>query len=63
VCRNIKEETVELIYLDPPFKSDQEYNILYAERNGSKAAAQIKAFDDTWHWDKALAAVLETLGL
>jgi hypothetical protein len=54
--RHIKDETVDLIYLDPPFKSDQDYNILFAERNGSKAAAQIKAFDDTWHWDKASAA-------
>jgi len=54
--RYIKNETIDLIYLDPPFKSDQDYNILFAERNGSKAAAQIKAFDDTWHWDKASAA-------
>jgi len=44
--RHIKDETVDLIYLDPPFKSDQNYNILFAERNGSKAA-QIKAYDDT----------------
>jgi DNA modification methylase len=57
--RHIKDETVDLIYLDPPFKSDQDYNILFAERNGSKAAAQIKAFDDTWHWDKASAAAYE----
>ena len=48
--RYVKDETIDLIYLDPPFKSDQDYNILFAERNGSKAAAQIKAFDDTWHW-------------
>jgi len=54
--RHIKDETVDLIYLDPPFKSNQDYNLLFAERNGSKAAAQIKAFDDTWHWDKASAA-------
>jgi len=57
--RHIKDETVDLIYLDPLFKSDQDYNILFAERNGSKAAAQIKAFDDTWHWDKASAAAYE----
>lgn len=57
--RHIKDETIDLIYLDPPFKSDQDYNILFAERNGSKAAAQIKAFDDTWHWDKASAAAYE----
>jgi len=57
--RHIKDETIDLIYLDPPFKSDQDYNILFAERNGTKAAAQIKAFDDTWHWDKASASAYE----
>lgn len=59
--RHIKDETVDLIYLDPPFKSDQDYNVLFAERNGSKAAAQIKAFDDTWHWDKASASAYEAV--
>ena len=48
--RHIKDESVDLVYLDPPFKSDQDYNILFAERNGSQAAAQIKAFEDTWHY-------------
>jgi site-specific DNA-methyltransferase (adenine-specific) len=41
--RYIENESVDLVYLDPPFKSDQDYNILFAERNGSQAAAQIKA--------------------
>lgn len=59
--RYIKDEMTDLIYLDPPFKSDQDYNILFAERNGSKAAAQIKAFDDTWHWDRVSAAAYEEL--
>jgi site-specific DNA-methyltransferase (adenine-specific) len=54
--RYIKDESVDLVYLDPPFKSDQDYNILFAERNGSRAAAQIKAFEDTWHWDKVSSA-------
>lgn len=53
--RYIKDETVDLIYLDPPFKSNQDYNVLFAERNGSRAAAQIKAFKDTWRWDQAAA--------
>jgi len=47
--RHIKDETIDLIYLDPPFKSNQVYNILFAERNNSNAAAQIKALEDTWH--------------
>jgi site-specific DNA-methyltransferase (adenine-specific) len=39
--RYIEDESVDLVHLDPPFKSDQDYNILFAERNGSRAAAQI----------------------
>ena len=46
--RYIRDKTVDLIYLDPPFKSDQDYNVLFAERNGSRSAAQIRAFKDTW---------------
>lgn len=49
--RYIKGESVDLIYLDPPFKSNQTYNILFQEKNGTKSRAQIKAFEDTWHWD------------
>jgi 16S rRNA G966 N2-methylase RsmD len=41
--RHIPSESVDLVYLDPPFKSDQNYNVLFAERDGSRAAAQIKA--------------------
>jgi DNA modification methylase len=53
--RHVKDESVDLIYLDPPFKSNQDYNVLFAERDGSRAAAQIKAFEDTWTWDAAAA--------
>jgi site-specific DNA-methyltransferase (adenine-specific) len=44
-------ETVDLVYLDPPFKGKQDYNVLFAEQDGSRSAAQIKAFEDTWRWD------------
>jgi len=50
---HVKDETIDLIYLDPPFKSNQKYNILFAEQNGSRSKAQIKAFEDTWRWDEA----------
>jgi len=53
--RHIKDETVDLVYLDPPFNSNTNYNVLFAERNGSQAAAQLKAFEDTWTWDQAAA--------
>jgi 16S rRNA G966 N2-methylase RsmD len=38
--RHIKDETVDLVYLDPPFKSDQNYNVLFAEQDGTRAAAR-----------------------
>lgn len=53
--RYVKDETVDLIYLDPPFNSKATYNVLFGEQNGSQAAAQIKAFGDTWQWDQAAA--------
>ena len=53
--RYVKDESVDLIYLDPPFNSNRSYNVLFGEKDGSRAAAQIKAFDDTWTWDQAAA--------
>ena len=46
----IADESVDLIYLDPPFNSNATYNILYQEKSGEQSAAQITAFEDTWHW-------------
>ena len=51
----IKDESIDLIYLDPPFKSARNYNILFEERNGSRSTAQLKAFEDSWYWDKSAA--------
>ena len=48
---HIADESVDLIYLDPPFNSNADYNILFRERSGEQSAAQITAFEDTWHWD------------
>jgi site-specific DNA-methyltransferase (adenine-specific) len=51
--RNEKEfadETIDVIYLDPPFNSNANYNILFEEKDGSNSRAQILAFKDTWHW-------------
>ena len=51
VLRNhIPDESVDLIYLDPPFNSNATYNVLFKERSGEESAAQITAFEDTWHW-------------
>src|SRR5262249_46004949 len=49
--RYVKDESVDLIYLDPPFNSRQDYNVLFAEKDGTRAAAQIMAFEDTWEWN------------
>ena len=48
--RYIADESVDLIYLDPPFNSNATYNVLFRERSGEDSAAQITAFDDTWRW-------------
>ena len=52
--RYIADESVDLVYLDPPFNSNATYNVLFAE-HGEKAASQIKAFEDTWTWDDEAA--------
>ncbi|MGQ0704179.1 MAG: DNA methyltransferase [Gemmatimonadales bacterium] len=48
----INPESVDLVYLDPPFNSNATYNVLFAAKDGSQAPAQIQAFEDTWHWDQ-----------
>ena len=47
---HIADESVDLIYLDPPFNSNANYNVLFRETGGQQSAAQITAFEDTWHW-------------
>jgi site-specific DNA-methyltransferase (adenine-specific) len=60
--RHVKDESVDLIYLDPPFNSNRDYNVLFDEHDGTKAAAQIKAFEDTWEWNlEAEAAYREVV--
>lgn len=48
---SIKSETVDLIYLDPPFNSNASYNVLFKAPSGKGSQAQIEAFEDTWHWN------------
>jgi DNA modification methylase len=57
--RHIADESVDLVYLDPPFNSNASYNVLFAAKDGKQAAAQIQAFEDTWQWDQAAAAIYE----
>ena len=64
--RHLDDGSVDLVYLDPPFNSNASYNVLFAERDGTRAASQIKAFEDTWEWNedaaRACAAVVEAGG-
>lgn len=46
------DESVDLVYLDPPFNSNRSYNVLFKSRSGADAQAQIEAFDDTWTWSQ-----------
>ena len=51
ILRNhVANASVDLIYLDPPFNSNANYNVLFQEKSGQQSAAQITAFEDTWHW-------------
>jgi DNA modification methylase len=59
--RYIKDESVDLVYLDPPFNSAQNYNVFFQEKDGTAAASQIRAFEDTWTWNQESQRVYEEL--
>lgn len=50
---HIRDESVDLVYLDPPFNSNATYNVLFRGPSGDQSQAQIEAFEDTWHWNNA----------
>lgn len=56
LTRHLSNESVDLIYLDPPFNSNRDYNVLFREHSGNDSPAQIKAFGDTWNWAGAASA-------
>ncbi len=64
--RYVRDESVDLVYLDPPFNSRQDYNVLFAEKDGSRSSSQIHAFEDTWEWNlesqRAYEGIVETGG-
>ena len=57
----VADNSVDLIYLDPPFNSRQDYNVLFAEKDGSRSASQITAFKDTWEWNLESQAMYEEI--
>ncbi len=50
---HIADESVDLVYLDPPFNSNATYNVLFRSPTGEQSQAQIEAFEDSWHWNEA----------
>ncbi len=50
---SIKDESIDLVYLDPPFNSQTTYNVLFKAPSGEESHAQIEAFEDTWHWGES----------
>jgi DNA modification methylase len=61
---HVKDQTVDLVYLDPPFNSNANYNVLFKSPLGIDAAAQIRAFEDTWTWgDEAEKAYRSMAGI
>ena len=59
--REIASDTVDLVYLDPPFKSDLNYNVLFKADGLTADEAQLTAFKDTWTWDEAAQATYDEL--
>ena len=51
--KHVADASVDLVYLDPPFNSNRDYNVLFKEQSGADSPAQIKAFGDTWRWANA----------
>jgi len=59
--RYVKDETIDLVYLDRPFNSNTNHNVLFKDKSGQDSAAQIEAFGDTWQWDQASAATFHAV--
>ena len=57
--KHIPDDSVDLIYLDPPFNSNRSYNVLFRESGGAGSGAQIEAFEDTWQWGQAAQGAYE----
>lgn len=55
----IPDESIDLIYLDPPFNSAATYNVLFRAPDGKMSDSQLEAFEDSWHWGDAAAAAYE----
>jgi DNA modification methylase len=59
--KHVASESVDLVYLDPPFNSNRSYNVLFKTKSGDAAQAQIEAFDDTWTWSQQAESQFDSL--
>ncbi len=59
--QHVADESVDLVYLDPPFNSNRSYNVLFKNKSGDESQAQIEAFDDTWTWSQQSEATYSEL--
>jgi adenine specific DNA methylase Mod len=57
----IPDESVDLVYLDPPFNSQRAYNVSLRDKHGQESDAQVEAFKDFWTWDEEAAAAHDDL--
>ena len=57
----VPDESVDLVYLDPPFNSNRTYNVLFKQESGQAAESQLAAFEDTWHWNDAAGRTYQEL--
>lgn len=57
----IADASVDLVYLDPPFNSSRNYNVLFKDEKGVESESQITAFEDTWHWGPEAEATYNAL--
>ena len=57
----VPDESIDLIYLDPPFNSKATYNVLFKEPTGEQSKAQVEAFEDTWHWTEETERTFEEI--
>ncbi len=58
---HVPDDAVDLVYLDPPFNSNRDYNVIFKDESGRQSDAQILAFEDTWHWGPKAEATLAYL--
>ena len=59
--RYVPDESVDLVYLDPPFNSNADYNVIFRDESGRDSDAQLLAFEDTWHWGPGVESLYSYL--